>query len=213
MKSPFLTAAGIAIALSGTVQAQIEGTVVGDFIDLGDGIFAFEVTNNTDVDFTAIGFGANTSTASNHIVGGFSGNFVNEGFFGSDVISFNTSDGPLAIFEFNPAFTATNTFFSVESNPAVLNNSFNPAGVVDTETELRGSFAIANFDNDGNPAFILGAGDTQILAVLATSDGVVPTFDGGEARIQGFDPVEIIPEPGSLALLGLGGLAMLRRRR
>lgn len=68
-------------------------------------------------------------------------------------------------------------------------------------------------------AYALGGGDTvalnetQILAVFSTSDNTTPTLVSGFAS-AGAGPVEIvIPEPTSLALLGLGGLMVARRRR
>ena len=41
---------------------------------------------------------------------------------------------------------------------------------------------------------------------------VAPTLDGSGNVINGGD-LNIVPEPATLGLLGLGGLAMLRRRR
>jgi len=58
----------------------------------------------------------------------------------------------------------------------------------------------------------LGIGDLEMLKDYLTDDlgGVITAADypeGGEGRITA------VPEPASVALLGLGGLALLRRRR
>lgn len=81
----------------------------------------------------------------------------------------------------------------------------------------------ANLNPDPNLAFVGGANNAwHFVGEVAITAGTTSTvtFEAGantfvSMRAHGalWEFVRPIPEPGSLALLGLGGLAMLRRRR
>ena len=49
-------------------------------------------------------------------------------------------------------------------------------------------------------------------STTGTLDLTASAVIAGQARVNGFE-ISVVPEPGSLALLGLGGLCVLRRRR
>lgn len=87
------------------------------------------------------------------------------------------------------------------------------------------SITVPSFDHTIGVQLISLAADitAQFARVTVTDNGFVAPGDGtGGGSLGGdrvgfselsFDDTPAIPEPGSLALLGLGGLALLRRRR
>lgn len=87
-------------------------------------------------------------------------------------------------------------------------------GSVDvTALSLGFSSALGN----GNASEIIGATATVSLAGVSSGDSLyvefTPNGDNSQAAILDNIVVSVVPEPGSLALLGLGGLCLLRRRR
>lgn len=175
-----LLTTGIALGVAGATQAQ----VVGELVHLGGSDYAFQVDNNTGIDWTGFNFGGAPGIGD----GGFAGNFQNP--IGEGIISVNPSDTP----------TLGETFFSLPTGLTAVN-------VVDTQSSLEGAF-----DSGGD--ILLAAGQQDVVVAIFTTDGSAPVFLGGAVQnTAGVEDIVLIPEPGSLALLGLGGLALLRRRR
>jgi hypothetical protein len=59
--------------------------------------------------------------------------------------------------------------------------------------------------------WFLAGGQNNILAKPLPTD--IRTFTGNTDNVTGWDNIRIIPAPGTLAMLGLGGLVLGRRRR
>ena len=73
-----------------------------------------------------------------------------------------------------------------------------------------GTFPVAGPNgNEGN--YVLLSGITGSSFTLAATPGATP--DINRAPINGIQIVEVVPEPSTTALLGLGGLALILRRR
>jgi hypothetical protein len=104
--------------------------------------------------------------------------------------------------ELAPGFFQGETFWSGAGvAPSLFGNSTDDAGSLSAES-------VASL---GTPWVASGAtGTIAVFSVAAGGDA--PVFQGGFAVVDGQN-VAITPEPGSLALLGLGGLALIRRRK
>lgn len=86
-----------------------------------------------------------------------------------------------------------------------------PTGVVNYEWDVTTSF-VAQY-NAGNLYGFAGVASSNFPASSATFASFVPDFSGHPFRPMLTVDYTPIPEPSSMLLIGLGGLAALRRRR
>ena len=95
---------------------------------------------------------------------------------------------------------STGTFTIADTSPTTRTFSSTAALV---------SFLQSAYDGTTDVDFRLGAADDSVNAFLRTDAGAV-TGTGQATLVVDYT---VVPEPGSLALLGLGGLMLVRRRR
>jgi len=176
-----------ALIFAGSAHAALIGSM--ELVDTG-----VAVGNSTPVDVYNF---VVTSTAGDGLIdtfdftsltgGGFSGQFV----VGPQTFSTSPNLPNFGI------LIADSFFVSPVANPSAV-------GQVDTSTALEAAFSFT--------AAPLDASGGVVAAVFSVPAGApAPSFNGGFAVVDGAD-VPIVPEPASLAMIGLGGLALLRRR-
>jgi hypothetical protein len=125
--------------------------------------------------------------------------------FSGQFLQGNTTSKQGSDFEQIAIFTLADTFFFNDANAPTTTGT-----VTDDATSLS-TDAIASL---GTP--YIPNGQTEGIAVLAVAPGTLPTFNFGDANaVVDGQRQSIVPEPASLVLLGLGGLALAggRQRR
>lgn len=154
--------------------------------------YSFDITNNTTS--TIDGFGIDSS---DNIA--FFGNFLNNAIFDLTGIK---STATLGSNPLNTAAVVENTFF-------IGSGTIIAPDLVDTSTELSASFM-------GSTGLTIGPDETKTIAFFSVESGSgAPTGGFGSPALSGGQLLDrvAVPEPTSLALLGLGGLTLMSRRR
>ncbi len=108
------------------------------------------------------------------------------------------NDGTGSLDYFNPGTTIVN--FGLDGPDTPFLADINGDGMDDIGIERGGSQHFVTFTTAGGALGTSAAGDETWAF-------------GGAGDIQMYGDFNIIPEPGTLALLGLGGLMLIRRRR
>ncbi|QQE13222.1 PEP-CTERM sorting domain-containing protein [Planctomycetota bacterium] len=195
MKSIFkcLAAAAVVATAGTTANAALTGSfsLVSEGLGTFDGslqavsvdVYHFSLTNDTGFDISSI-------------EASFSGAFINNST--TSLVSQSGIEFPKLA-----TFTFADTFFTNDGEAATFATS------VDSFSELSGSGTVL-----GNGNAWVDNGMTEVIAVLSVAAGAeAPMFNSGQAAVNGELVNIVIPEPASVALLGLGGIALIARRR
>lgn len=201
-----------AVALAGAASAQMSGYSVEEVDNTLDGFRTFDLS----IDFTGEYSGSqilsvlSTGTFYQDAVGSdsppnaaFFGTFPDlefDTFFAQGGSTSGTTVGTLGVGGGGGPVNIDGTLTDLLVDSTTLQAQFNPSGsdfIAD-----RSDFLVARItvSDDANGTF-------QFLA-SANDDIPAPNAFGELAIVDG----ELLPEPATAALLGLGGLAMLRRR-
>lgn len=227
-------------AIAALTVAGLAGTAAANHIDFfveGDFALKLEPGETQTSDFTVdpegdtiLGSGRNVTIAS---APGSS-----DGVITADLINLGTrvgGDDQGALVFSNSATTmgtlmldyGTFTDFDVMTNAAGDAYASFRVEVSDVEPTEAGDLSITVVDTDGDTGTltqsIVGSGDylfvydsfganIDFASLDRINVTVTSTTDGADFRFEEITREVVIPEPASLALLGMGGLALLRRR-
>lgn len=148
--------------------------------------------------------GGAAATADEKLMAGW----LDDGVAGASV---TVSNIPYALYDVYVYFSADNGNAGNGGHAVIDGASFNSVGVFTNLNAGNGTFFNGHVDGSTgavDPSYHLAAGlNNATLTVTSTRPA------GFRGAIAGVQIVDVIPEPASVALLGLGGLLMLRRRR
>ena len=189
--------------VGGDLDNWIVGTAFGDTYARNNNGGDQTITRDNDAGFS-YSIPAGTTFVSLEITGRFGAGFVQTGF----------SSGGTAILGIGGGFNNNSKFFILDGGTRRYESgtSFTADSIktIRMDFDLVAGSADLILDPNGTPTTLLD--DQSIAASLGSADGL---FIRSNSQYNGpaTFTITVVPEPSSAALLGLGGLALILRRR
>ena len=208
------TAIAAAAAFASSAQAALTNTSV---LRSTDGGTTFTLTGQgADADSLDWGLGTFTTTGAGYVAGGTpffrSQAGKNSGFHASNILS-----GGVADFLEGAQYLATDDADKTTSNPflAKYQFTFDQAGTFYILEDRRGGNLNApGFTDTGVDINNRGLITNVWSQTVAANQVLITPTKGGSIEPLGYAfQADAVPEPATMSLLALGGLALLRRRR
>lgn len=227
MRTTQLTAACAALSLTGLTSAAGITDWQNDAIAQGAGftqtgiasptavnIGSFDETSNGGVSYVLV-YNAQDDGGQSYSLTGVFDSVNTDGDDGAYKLEQNNNTGMFGSTEFGVADNTSTTasVYGADTHLAFINNG------TTTDLYINGSF-VENIAGAIELTGLIGIGGTWNVDANAFGDPISGEVLGFAAFDRALTALEVadsnaafVPEPGSLALLGLGGLALIRRRR